>query len=390
MDTRCLEKWAKTLVHYSLKIRPGELVRISGTIPGIPLVAAIYREALLAGAHPYVHIAVDDAEETFYRFASDRQLEYVNPVDEVEVGLVHAYLDVRAPQNTRHLARVDPARVARRHASRYALTQRLNERVARGESRWCVTSYPTHAYAQDANMSLDEYEELIVRACFLDQADPVAAWKKVRERQERIIRVLQEHRMFRITAPGVDLTLSTEGRRWINGCGEFNFPDGEVFTGPVERSVNGYVRFNVPTVYRGRRVSGVELALEDGRVVKADAEEGRDLLLAMLDIDGGARYVGEFAFGLNYRLDRFTGDPYLDEKIGGTFHIALGRGYPETGSVTDSSLHWDMVYDLRQGEVYADGELVYAHGRFLFDAEPVLAAPPPRGTETWESVWLIT
>jgi aminopeptidase len=228
------------------------------------------------------------------------------------------------------------------------------------------TQYPTHADAQDAEMSLAEYEEFVFGAGLLDHPDPVASWEKVRREQDRIVQFLETKDTLQLSGPHVDLTVRAGGRRWINAAGEHNFPDGEVFTGPVESATSGRVRFSFPAIYGGREVHGISLTFADGRVVEASAEKGEELLIAMLDMDQGARVLGEFAFGLNYGITRFTKNLLFDEKIGGTVHMALGAAYPETGGVNDSGLHWDMICDMREdSEVRADGEVVYRNGKFL-------------------------
>ncbi|MDR5693805.1 MAG: aminopeptidase [Armatimonadota bacterium] len=366
MENRYLEKWAKVLVHYSLRLQKGDLLRIGGTTLTAPLILAVYREALEVGAHPYTRVAIEGIEETYYRYASEEQLRFVSEVEKFEMEKVDAYLTILGYWNTRSLSNIDPARLAIRQEATRDLSQRFLERSAKGELRWCVTQFPTNADAQEADMSLRDYEEFIIRACLLEHDDPITAWEQVKARQDRIARFLEKIRTFRIVAPDVDLTISTEGRRWINAFGDKNFPDGEVFTGPVEDSANGHVRFTFPAIFHGREVIDVRLWFESGRVVKAEASKGEELLHSMLDTDPGARYVGEFAFGLNDGIQRFTKNILFDEKIGGTFHLALGSGYPETGSRNISGLHWDMICDLRRGgEVYGDGELIYRDGRFL-------------------------
>ncbi|HXF83569.1 MAG TPA: aminopeptidase [bacterium] len=361
-----ITKLAGVLVHYSLKIRPGDLFRIGGPALAAPLIAEVYREALAAGAHPFVRVNVEGLDEIYLKTASEDQLRYVSELQRLETERITASLGIWGEWNTRELSGVDPRRIALRREATRQLQQRFLARAAANELRWCGTQYPTHAEAQEAEMSLAEYEDFVFRAGMLDRDDPVAAWEAVRAEQDRIIQVLARCRRLHITGPEIDLQLSVEGRRWINAAGESNFPDGEVFTGPVEDSVSGRVRFTFPAIYNGREVHDVELVFEQGRVVRARAAKGEDFLLAMLDTDAGARYVGEFAFGTNYQIQRFTRNLLFDEKIGGTLHLALGAGYPETGSQNTSGLHWDMICDLRRGSrVEADGAEIYRDGRFL-------------------------
>ncbi len=230
--------------------------------------------------------------------------------------------------------------------------------------RWCLTLFPTNAYAQDAAMSLTDYEDFVFGAGLLDQDDPSAAWEGVRQEQQRIADFLGQHNEIHIVAPGTDITYRAGGRTWINAYGDANFPDGEVFTGPLEDSANGTVRFTYPAIYNTREVEDVHLTFRDGKCIESSAARGLDYLNTMLDMDTGARFLGEVAFGLNYGIQQFTRNILFDEKIGGTMHMALGLSIPETGGQNQSALHWDMICDLREGRVFADGQLCYEAGRF--------------------------
>ncbi len=367
MDPR-IEKLARVLVHYSLKLRKGELVRIRGTALAAPQIAAAYREALLVGAHPTVRVSVDGLDEIYYKTATDDQLRFVSDLDRREIETLDAELAFLGAYNTRALTRVDPARMRIRREAMREVNRRFMERSATGELRWCLTQAPTQADAQEAEMSLAEYADFVYTAGHLDRDDPVAAWEQVAREQAAIASRLGAIRELRIAAPDTDLTVSVAGRRWISAAGEHNFPDGEVFTGPVEAATRGTVRFTFPAIYGGREVTDVRLRFTDGRVAEASAAKGGELLAQMLEIDEGARRLGEFAFGLNYDIQQWTRNILFDEKIGGTLHMALGAAYPETGGENVSGLHWDMILDLRGtgAEVYGDGELIYRNGRFLF------------------------
>ena len=243
------------------------------------------------------------------------------------------------------------------------------QRAAEGSWRWVVTQFPCPAYAQEADMSLREYENFVYAATFCDQPDPVQAWGEVRVRQQRLVDWLRGKRQVAVRGPNIDLTLSIEGRTFINSDGRRNMPSGEIFTGPVEDSVNGWVRFSYPAIRAGREVEGVELEFAQGKVVAARAKKNEAFLLSQLDSDWGARFLGEFAFGSNYGITRFTKSILYDEKIGGTLHMAVGAGYPETGSQNHSSVHWDFICDMRDNsEVLIDGELFYRNGEFQTEA----------------------
>ena len=361
-----IERLAEALVSYSLDVQRGEVVTIDATTLAAPLVRELYRRVLRAGGHPLVRLSIDGVAEDRLQRGSDRQLDWVSPRLKGDAEGAAADITIIADFNTRSRSGVDPARQARVARAVAPWRRRLLEREAAGDYRWVVTAYPTNALAQGAGMSLDDYADFVFAAGLLDRDDPVAAWRELGARIERLAGWLAGVRELRIVAPGTDLRMEVGGRTWVPCDGRANFPDGECFTGPIEDSVEGEIAFSYPGIYAGRQVEGVRLRFANGEVVAADATRGLDLLEEMLALDDGARRVGEFAFGLNDAVAAFTGEALFDEKIGGTVHLALGEGYPESGSKVVSALHWDLVCDLRRGgEVYADGELVYRDGRFL-------------------------
>lgn len=357
-------KLARVLVDYSLRIQQGDKLLIVASPLAAPVLRAVYRTALRAGAHITTRTLDDDLLEIKLREASEEQLGYLSPLDLEEINHCDARLVLLAEENTKLLASIKPERMAMYQQARHPYLQRQMERAATADLRWCVTTLPTQAYAQDASMSLAEFEDFVYNAGLLNEDDPVSAWRNVHVEQQRIADFLMAHDEIRIVAPDTDITYRVGGRTWINASGERNFPDGEVFTGPIENSVNGTVRFSYPAVYYGTEVEDVRLTFKDGRVVMATAGRGVEFLHAMLDQDDGARVLGEVAFGLNYGIQRFSRNIGFDEKIGGTMHMALGASYPDTGGVNVSGLHWDMVCDLREGKVYADGKLCFANGKF--------------------------
>lgn len=359
------QKLAHVLAHYSLALKPGDKLLLGGPISAEPLIREIYREAVRAGAHVTTNIWMEGLQEIFYHEANDEQLTYVSEVDKFETQYYDAELTIWGAQNTKGLSGIDPKRIAKRSEARAILFKLSLARMAKGESRWCGTMFPTNAHAQDAGMSLTDFENFVYNAGLLNEADPVAGWRKVHEQQQRIADFLEQHDEIHIVAPDTDITYRVGGRKWINCAGTENFPDGEVFSGPIENSVNGTVRFTYPAIYDGNEVEDVRLTFREGCVIESSATRGLDFLNAMLDMDAGSRYLGEVAFGLNYNIQQFSKDTLFDEKIGGTMHMALGASLPESGGVNESGLHWDMVCDLRQGRVYADGQLCYENGRFI-------------------------
>ncbi|MGE5632234.1 MAG: aminopeptidase [Caulobacteraceae bacterium] len=362
-----LNKLAKVLVDYSLSIKEGDAFLIQGHEVTIPLLKEVYKEALLRGAHPDVRVLVEELQEILYKYGSDEQIKYVSPVIQCSTEKYNATLRVWGSYHSKPLINIDSAKISSLEASRRKLGAAEQRRTLEGNLRWSLTNFPTAAGAMEANMSLSEYEDFIFSACFVDKEDPIAEWRRLKEDQQRIVDFLLKKDHFRILAKDTDLTLKAGGRTWVNSCGTTNMPSGEVFTGPVEDSLNGHIRYSFPAIRSGTQVEDVSLTFENGRVVKAEAKHGIDYLNAMIGIDEGSCYAGEFAFGTNYGIQRFTNNILFDEKIGGTIHIALGASYPNTGSKNQSGLHWDMLCDLRDGgEVYADNELIYKNGKFIF------------------------
>ena len=363
-----LTKWANTLAQYSLALKPGDQVLIRVDEAAIPLAKEVYRAALQAGANPHVQVLIDGLDEIFLQTAFDAQLAWVSPIRKFEYETIDVLCAIIAPTNTSALAGVAAEKQTRTHQASSVVRKSLFARAAEGKAHWNLTLYPTPAAAQNAGMSLADYEEFLLRAMFLDKDDPAAAWKAFSQEQQRYVDYLNGVQSIRLVARETDVTMSVAGRIWINSDGHKNFPSGEVFTGPVENSVNGTVRFTFPTAHLGHEVDDVRLTFKDGRVVKADAARGLEFLNAMLDSDAGARTLGEVAIGNNYGVQQFTRNTLYDEKIGGTFHLALGNSYPETGGTNVSAVHWDMVCDMRPeaggGAIYADGILIHENGQW--------------------------
>mgnify|MGYP005845655485 FL=1 len=361
-----IEKLAQVLVQYSAPVRPGDLVVIRANAVAAPLIQALYREVLRAGGYPLTQITVSGLNETFFKEASDAQLEFVSPVERLVTEQYQVIYTILSETNTKALTNIDPTRQRRAQVARRALRETFLQRAASGDLRWALTLYPTDAYAQDAEMALDEFTEFVFGAGLLDDPDPVARWQEISARQQRLCEWLKGKREIHAIGPHVDMTLSIEGRTFINADGRHNFPDGEIFTGPVEDSVNGWVEFTYPAIHDGREVEGIRLRFENGKVVEASARKNQDYLLKMLDADEGARRLGEWAIATNPMIQRFTRNILFDEKIGGTIHMALGASYPETGGRNQSAIHRDMICDMREGgEIYVDGQLFYRAGEFL-------------------------
>ncbi len=361
-----LDAWARTLVTYSTQVKPGDVVVIEGDVAARPLVQAVYRETLRAGGLPVVIPRLPELNADLLGEGSDEQIAFISPVDRWVRGEADVLIRIMAEENTKSLSAISPERQILRKRSTGELLQRMMERDAAGELRWTLTLFPTNAYAQDAEMSSGDFAAFVYDACKLGADDPAAAWRAQGTRQQELVDWLQGKREIHITGPGTDLRLSVADRVWVNCDGTKNFPDGEIFTGPVEEATEGTVRFSYPVVTDGREIHEIQLRFAGGAVVDASASRGEQFLHGALDADPGARRLGEFAFGTNFDITRFSKNILFDEKIGGTVHMALGAGYPETGNTNQSAIHWDMICDLREGGlVEVDGEPFLRDGHYL-------------------------
>jgi aminopeptidase len=367
-----VQKFAKILVEHSTRVAPGDRILIEATTAAEPLVRELFAQILERGGipHPMVYIPgmmPFSQEDLYLTYAKDTELDFVPTFLKLAYDQFEGRIRVHSSTNTRSTTNIDPAKVQRRNKALSSITEAQMRRGAEGNFKWVTTLYPTYGYAQDAGMSLQEYEDFVFGAVHAQEDDPIAYWKGSGAEQQKAIDFLVDKQQVVIRGPNVDLTLSIKGRKFMNSIGIFNMPDGEIFTGPVEDSVNGWVKFTYPAIYGGVAVESAELTFNKGRVETAKAEKNQDYLLKMLEIDQGSRYLGEFAIGTNKDITRFTGNILFDEKIGGSFHMALGAGYPETGSKNKSAIHWDLICDVRHdSEMLVDGQLFYKDGKFAF------------------------
>lgn len=360
-----LNKYATLLVDYCLEIKAGEKLFIKTTTLAEPLVKEIYRMAIRRGAHVEYDLAIQDMTSIFYNEANEDQLNHISPFYKHAIDTFDAFLVIRAPFNLREDQNVDPEKVKKKSQAYRTVNDTYFNRTATRELKRCLCQYPTSASAQEAGMSLEEYEYFVYNACNLYDEDPTAAWLKVRADQQHMVDYLNNVKHIQYRGPNIDIEFSVDGRTWINSDGQNNMPSGEVFSAPIEDSVNGTVTFSYPCVYRGKDVQGVTLEVKDGLVVKWDAHQGKDILDSIFDIDGARRF-GEVAIGTNYNIQRSTRNILFDEKIGGTIHMAIGQSYKQCGGKNTSTIHWDMITDMQDGgEIIADGKLIYKDGKFL-------------------------
>jgi aminopeptidase len=367
-----VQKFAKVLVEHSARIVPGDRVLIEGTTAAEPLIRELYIQILEKGGMPHPMIGFPGMvpfvqEDMYLTYANDTQLDFVPTFYKLAYDQFESRIRIHSATNTRATSSIDPAKAQRHSKAISSITESQMRRGAEGKFKWVTTLYPTDGFAQDAGMSLKDYEDFVFNAVHANEDDPIAYWNSTAAGQQKAIDFLTGKDVVTLRGPNVDLTLSIKGRKFMNSTGMYNMPDGEVYTGPVEDSLNGWVKYTYPAIYGGVAVEGAELTFNRGRVERAEAQKNHEYLLKMLESDEGARRVGEFAIGTNYDINKFTGNILFDEKIGGTFHMALGAGYPETGSRNKSSIHWDMICDLRtDSEILVDGELFYKNGKFVF------------------------
>jgi len=362
-----IEKLARILVDYSAKIKPGDRVAIEATTAAVPLVRALYAAILERGGHPHLLLELPDQDELLFAHGNDEQLDFIPTFRKLAYDQFESRIRIASRTNPRALTNVDPVKQKQRQKALAPILEMQLRRGADKSFKWVSTLYPTEGYAVEAETSLKDFEDFVYRACHADDdtPDPIAYWRSIEEKQRLIIERIEGHNQVVLRGPNVDLTLSIKGRKLVNAAGERNMPDGEIFTGPVEDSVNGWVRFTFPAIYSGVMVEGVELTFINGKVTQCSAEKNQNFLTEMLESDAGAQYVGEFAIGTNSEIDRFSHNILFDEKIDGTFHMALGAGYPETGSRNKSIIHWDMICGMKEdAEILLDGEVIYKNGQF--------------------------
>lgn len=364
MSNSILVKYAKLLLHYSLELKKGEKIYIRSTTLAEPLIKEVYKEAIKIGAHPEVDLSFEDKNKVFMEESNTDQLEYIPVLYKTAIEEFDAFLSIRAPYNLREEEHVKPEKRKIRSKALSGIIKKYSERTGSKSLKRSLCQYPTLASAEEAGLTLQEYQDFVFNACYLHTEDPAGAWLKIRESQQKIVNFLNKKDQIRYKGEGTDISFSVKDRIWINSDGQANMPSGEVYTGPIENTVNGVVHFSYPSIYMGKEVQGITLWVKDGKVEKWDAKKGKDLLDQIMEIDG-ARYFGEVAIGTNYQIQKATKNILFDEKIGGTIHMALGQSYIQTGGKNESSIHWDMIADMKNGgEIFADEEKIYESGAF--------------------------
>lgn len=366
MKDERLKKLAKVLVNYSARVKKGDFVYVSCDEVAMPWMKAVVEEAVKAGAHIETEITSDELTEILLKNSTDEQLNEEKFVRRTALEKADVWLSAWGSRNTKNNSNIDANRLQQYSKGAVSWRKVYSERMGNGTLRWCGTQFPTYAEAQEASMSLSEYEDFVYGAGLLFSDDPIEEWKKVSAKQDRWIKYLDTKKKIHIISEETDIKVNVEGRKWINCDGRVNFPDGEIYTSPVDDGINGHISFTFPNMYLGKEIEGITLEVEKGKVVKANAKKGEDLLKALLQTDEGASRFGEVAIGTNYGIKQFTKNILFDEKIGGTIHMAIGDSMPEAGGINKSAIHWDMICDMRNGgKIYADGELFYENGQFI-------------------------
>ena len=361
-----LEKLANLLVNYSTQVKKNDKVSIKAEYVALPFIIEVAKAAIKNGAYVDYSVTVPEVEEAILKFGDDSQLSIPNNDYGDAVKNSDVWITAWGSINSRARSNISPLLLQKRRLANSLERKIYVDRCASGALRWCGTQFPTNAEAQEAQMSLDEYEEFVYKAGMLDKDDPIAEWKKVEENQERWVNFLDGKKTLHIISKDTDIIVGINGRKWINCCGKENFPDGEIFTSPEENNINGKISFSYPAIYSGRMVEGVKLEVKDGKIIKAQADSGEDFLHSCLDTDAGSKYFGEIAIGTNYNIKKFTRNILFDEKIGGTIHMAIGCAMPEAGGKNISAIHWDMICDMQDGgKIFADDKLFYENGRFI-------------------------
>ena len=361
------EKLAKLVVNYAVEVKTGDTVVISGAIDAADLIQAMYTEVIKAGGNMIeTDIGIPGNSEIFFKYATEEQLKFVNPISKLASETVDKYMSVFSSTNRKGLANIDQEKMMMVQKANHHLQQNIMERSAKGELMWNICPYPSPAFAQEGNMGTLEYKEFVYKALALDKPDPVAYWKDVETKHNSIIAILEQGKIYRVVGEDTDISMNIEGRKWMNSCGHRNLPDGEVHSSPHEDSVNGTIRFTYPGIRSGVEIENIWLKFKDGRVVEHDASKGKEYLDKVLELENADR-IGEIAVGTNYGIDRFTKNMLFDEKMGGTIHFALGSGYPQTGSKNVSNIHWDILKDMKSDNsvIYVDGKEIYRAGKWL-------------------------
>lgn len=362
-----LEKLADVLVQYSTGVKAGDDVCISAEDCALPFIQAVARATVRAGGIIRYFVDMPSVDAIIVKEGNNTQIAQPN-FRFGECAKSDVWISAWGSDNVKTFQNIDSEKLKMRRLANGENRKIYSERMGNGLLRWCGTQFPTNGDAQNAGMSLEEYEDFVYQAGFLNEKNPVEKWKEMESYQQNWVEYLNTKKELHILSKDTDITINISGRKWMNCCGKENFPDGEIFTSPIENDINGYITFSYPSIINGHEFEEVKLVVKQGRIIEASCknEQKQKDLLSYIDTDEGSHYFGEVAIGTNYGIQKHTKNILFDEKIGGSIHMAIGEAFQEAGGKNQSAIHWDMINDMKQqGEIYADGQLFYQNGHFI-------------------------
>ena len=354
MDPR-IRRLAQQTIRYSLNVKPGTNVIISGGEEAKGFILELYKEVILQGAYPIVNIRLHGMNDFYYKHASKEQLEKFPELQMHQIKNSQYYIGINTSGNTRELSNADPKKLM----ARQIVTRPIGDYIVNRHDKIkrVTIGFPCAALAQDAEMSLNEYENFVFSACLID-------WEKFGKKLGKISKIFEKANEVYLAGDGIDLKFSVRGKNCVADKGNENMPGGEVFMAPVRESLEGWIRFDYPRIVNGNLISGVELKFENGKVVEFKAEKGEEFLRELLNTDKNAKFAGEFGVGCNPMIKKYTNDLLFDEKMDGTIHLALGMAYKQNGGGNDSAIHVDIVKDMKRAKIILDGKIIQDNGKW--------------------------
>ena len=355
MDPRT-KALAKLVVDYALKVKKNENVILSGGIEAEPFLLALYKEVILRGAHPSLRVGIREIAPFFFKHAKKHQIEKFPETFNYQVKNTQKYASILTKTNTRELANADPKKIA----ARQKVLNPISDYICNGKPdiHRCSVAYPCPALAQEAEMSMTDYENFVYGACLQD-------WNKIGKKMNRILKKFQKGKSVHLIGEGVDLKFDIHGDKIKSDLDGENIPMGEIFMAPVRESLSGWIKFDYPAIEASKEVTDIYLKFQNGKAIESSASKNEDFLKEILATDENASYVGEFGIGMNPKVNKFTKNLLFDEKMGGTIHLALGMAYKDNGGGNDSVVHWDIVKDMSKAKIILDGKIVQENAKWL-------------------------
>jgi aminopeptidase len=355
MTDKRWERLADILVNWSVAVKPGEKVMIAmHEAETLPLTVAVYRAVIKAGAFPQVQFLSDRLRHALLKYGNEAQVSWIPEIEAYGMEWADVYFGLRGAHNLYELADIPTEILAKNQRAMGKVSALRWEKT-----RWVLARVPNESFAQQGHTDIETMMDMFFNSCFIDWEKNVREWG-------RIATILEQGSRLRLIGERTDLSFSVAGRKWVVGDGRISVPDGEIYTAPVETTLDGTIYYEFPGVLGGRIIDDIQLTWEKGRLVSAASSTNEDYLKAIISTDAGSSLIGEFGFGVNDEVNLFTTDILIDEKIGGTIHTALGRPYPICGGTYTSAIHWDIVKDTRRNsEIYLDEKLIFKNGKFL-------------------------